>query len=173
MKKIYLLIPVIFIALFANAQTLVREVVASGGNYISSSTGSISYTIGETVTTTLPGGTNIITQGFQQPDDTARLIAILDVEKDGFGAFVVYPVPTTDKLWYAYEFSTEGEVKVEMFNLLGQKLDYTNTEPYTSGKSVHSFDCTAYAVGNYVLSATFTAKDLSQKVFTKKFLIIN
>ncbi len=50
------------------AQSLSPQVVASGGGYATGGGYSLSYTIGEPVTATLTGGSNILTQGFHQPD---------------------------------------------------------------------------------------------------------
>lgn len=172
MKKLYF---TLFITLccytFVYSQSTSPQVIASGGAYISSASGSISYTVGEVVTPTLAGGGNILTQGFQQPNDI--LIALLDIEKEASGSFSVYPVPATDKLWFGYEFSAGGQVKVDLYNTLGQRLDFTLTEAYESGKIVHSFDCTPYAAGQYILSVTITATDNSQKTISKQFVIIN
>ncbi len=50
-----------------NAQSIDRMVIASGGNFYSNATASLSFTIGETNTKTLSSGTTLLTQGFQQP----------------------------------------------------------------------------------------------------------
>ena len=50
-----------------NAQTISNKVIANGGGYSSAGGYSLSYTIGETITTTLSNGGYVITQGFQQP----------------------------------------------------------------------------------------------------------
>ena len=171
-KKHYSLIILSFYCIsLAYAQTLSPQVVASGGNYISSSAGSVSYTVGEPVTTTISGGGNYLTQGFQQPTDIVN--GLLDIDKEAFGSFSVYPVPAIEKLWFGYEFPAQGQVTVELYNTLGQKLDYTLTESYESGKVVHSFDCTLYAAGQYIITATFTTPDNSKKFLSKQFLIIN
>ncbi|MCW3127647.1 MAG: hypothetical protein JWO03_3305 [Bacteroidetes bacterium] len=169
------LLPTLILSLccsaLVHAQSASPQVIASGGAYISSASGSISYTVGEAVTPTLAGGGHILTQGFQQPNDI--LIGLLDIEKEASGSFSVYPVPATDKLWFGYEFPAGGQVKVDLYNTLGQKLDFTLSEAYESGKVVHSFDCTPYAAGQYVLSVTITAADNSLKTLSKQFLIIN
>ncbi|MCW3126532.1 MAG: hypothetical protein JWO03_2190 [Bacteroidetes bacterium] len=155
---------------FVHAQAVAPQVIASGGNYISSASGSISYTIGEAVTPTLAGGGHILTQGFQQPTDIVN--GLLDIEKEAYGSFTVYPIPATDKLWFGYEFPTQGLVKIELYNTLGQKLDLSISEAYESGKVVHSLDCTSYAAGQYILSATITTSDNDQKTLSKQFLIV-
>ncbi|QQS30802.1 MAG: hypothetical protein IPM47_07715 [Sphingobacteriales bacterium] len=50
------------------AQSLSHQVMASGGTSTSNGGYSIAYTIGESVTTTISAGNNILTQGFHQPD---------------------------------------------------------------------------------------------------------
>ncbi len=171
MKKIYLFFALLTSGTAMIAQSVSPQVVASGGNFISSSAGSISYTIGETVTPTLSGGGNFITQGFQQPNDIVN--GLLDIEKEAAGAFSVYPVPATDRLWYGYEFPEQGKVTVELYNMLGQKLDYSMTEAYSSGKVVHSFDCAAFAAGEYILSANFSNGSAPSKILSKQFLIVH
>ena len=172
MIKVYSLLALfVFFYSFVQAQSVSPQVIASGGNYVSSASGSISYTIGEAVTPTLSGGGHILTQGFQQPTDIVN--GLLDIEKEAFGSFSVYPIPAVDKLWFGYEFPTQGLVKVQLYNTLGQKLDFEMTEAYASGKVIHSFDCTSYAAGQYILSATFIASDNSQNILSKQFLKIN
>ncbi len=50
-----------------NAQTLKPFVIATAGGYASNTNGSLSFTIGETVTPTFQNGNTILTHGFQQP----------------------------------------------------------------------------------------------------------
>jgi hypothetical protein len=170
MKQLLFGIVFFLCVISAHSQTLAPTVVASGGQYISGPSGSISYTIGESMTTTAIGLNNSITQGFQQPNDMIN--GLLDVEKEANGAFSVYPVPATDKLWFGYEFNAEGNVTVALFNTLGQKMDYTLTESYQSGKVIHTIDCAAFAAGHYLLSATYSAGGTHQTL-TRKFQIIN
>jgi hypothetical protein len=171
MKKQILLIASVCCSLASQAQSLSPQVVASAGNYVSSAAGSLSYTIGEPVVTTVSGGSNILTQGFQQPNDIVS--GLLDIEREAFGSFSLYPIPATDKLWFGYEFPEEGKVEIAMYDALGQKLEFTLSESYESGKIVHSFDCSNYAAGNYVLTATFITKDNNRKVLSKKFQLFN
>lgn len=49
------------------AQSLSPQVIASSGGYYSNAAGSLSFTVGETVTQTYTSGSNMLTQGFQQP----------------------------------------------------------------------------------------------------------
>ncbi|OWY20129.1 hypothetical protein C7N43_23130 [Sphingobacteriales bacterium UPWRP_1] len=73
------------VAAGAQAQSLTPQVVASGGGYAQGGGYSLSYTIGEPVTATLTSGSNILTQGFHQPDfqNIVKLLAKVYLE----GAF--------------------------------------------------------------------------------------
>jgi len=53
--------------MFISAQITSPEVISSSGAYFSNTSGSMSWTLGETVTETFSNGSNILTQGFQQP----------------------------------------------------------------------------------------------------------
>jgi hypothetical protein len=112
----------------------------------------------------------ILTQGFQQPNDI--LNGLLDVEKGADGSFSVYPVPAQATLWYGYEFNEAGKVEVSMFDMIGQKMDYGFAESYDSGKLMHSFDCSSYASGNYILSVKFTTASGQEKILSKKIQLL-
>ncbi len=156
----------------ANAQTLSPTVIATAGSYSTGSNGySLSSTVGEPVITTLTQGSTILTQGFQQPNDVVN--GLLDIEKEADGAFSVYPNPTSDKLWFGYEFNQTGKVEVSLYDIVGQKLDYTLSESYDNGKQIHSFDCSSYAAGNYVLSVKLTPSTGKEVILSKKFQVIN
>jgi hypothetical protein len=51
-------------------------------------------------------------------------------------------------------------------------MNYDLEETYDSGKLIHSFDCSAYPSGNYILSVKFTASSGQEKVLSKKIQII-
>ncbi|RLD50204.1 MAG: hypothetical protein DRI94_09255 [Bacteroidetes bacterium] len=90
MKKINLIFILISVFFFnINAQ----EVISSSGDYFVNSNGSISWTMGETITETFTDGTNILTQGFQQ----SRLSASSVFELEDMGITVkISPNPTQD-----------------------------------------------------------------------------
>ncbi|MFN8277047.1 MAG: T9SS type A sorting domain-containing protein [Chitinophagales bacterium] len=170
MKKILLGLSVCF-AVAASAQSLAPTVVATGGGYGTGGGYSLSYTIGEMAAVqTFTGGGNILTQGFQQPE--SNVLGLLEAEDDGFGAFSVYPNPTTEKLYFGYQFAREGAVTVTLYNAVGQQMTYRMNETYESGKVIHHLDCSDFAAGNYVLSAIFKGADGKEKSFSKKFQVI-
>ena len=63
MKKVYLFIGLVSVCFFnVNAQ----EIISTSGDYFENTTGSISWTIGESMIETYTNGSEILTQGFQQ-----------------------------------------------------------------------------------------------------------
>ena len=67
MKNIKILFVAFLLPAFLMAQSVSPEVVSSAGDYYEGSNGSLSWTLGEIATETYSNGTNILTQGFQQP----------------------------------------------------------------------------------------------------------
>lgn len=71
MRNIILFLLVIIISCLSTitqAQSLSPQVLAAGGTSVTNGGYSLAYTIGEPLTTTLTAGSNILTQGFHQPD---------------------------------------------------------------------------------------------------------
>lgn len=67
MKKLNTITIVWLLSFTVAAQSLSPEVIASLGEYYQNANNSISYTLGEIATETYSAGSNILTQGFQQP----------------------------------------------------------------------------------------------------------
>ncbi|MCD4683421.1 MAG: hypothetical protein K8R86_09085, partial [Bacteroidales bacterium] len=67
MKNIKVLFIALLIPAFMMAQSVSPEVVSSAGDYFEGTNASLSWTLGEIATETYSNGTNILTQGFQQP----------------------------------------------------------------------------------------------------------
>ena len=66
-KKLILLFSIVFTTISINAQTLSKDVISSGGDFLSNNSYSISSTIGESVVETFNNNGYFLTQGFQQP----------------------------------------------------------------------------------------------------------
>jgi hypothetical protein len=173
MKKHLLCILASAFIISAHSQSLSPTVIASAGGYSSVSGTSLSYTVGELAAVQTfkdSSGRYILTQGFQQPNDIIN--GLLDIDKGADGSFCVYPIPAQTIEYYGYEFAEPGKVEVSMYNIAGQRMDYTLSETYDSGKLVHSFDCSSYASGNYILTVKFTASSGQDKVMSKKITLI-
>lgn len=173
MKKIYLLFCVAFLAMGLRAQMLTPTTISSTGGFSSNANGSLSYTVGEmTMVQTFSAGGNILTQGFQQPND--NITGLIDFTQDEFGSFVLYPNPAVDNLWFGLQLPESGRVTVSMFDVLGQKVADVYNSNYDNGKVVEQTNVSTYAAGFYMLTMNFTSdKDGKVHTTTKKFQVIN
>ncbi len=68
MKKNIVLLFLFFIAFSSRSQTLSPKVISTAGNEYNSASFSWSWTMGETIIPTIQNGSNMLTQGFQQPE---------------------------------------------------------------------------------------------------------
>ena len=84
-------------------ETGVQQALLSSGEYHQGTTGSISWSLGETAVSTLAEGEYIITQGFQQSKLT---VTAIDVEPYPSISITAYPNPTSSNLLIA----VDGEI---------------------------------------------------------------
>lgn len=108
MKTMTLFLLGLLFAFPAMAQSLEREVIASGGDYFSGSNASVEMTSGEATIATLSGGSNLLTQGFHQTKLT--IVALDDPAISGnLGNYdiKVFPNPVQDQLFIEIEGDLE------------------------------------------------------------------
>ncbi len=173
MKKAYFSLSIILIALSAGAQSLSPTVISATGGFSSNANGSLSYTVGEmTMVETFTGGNNILTQGFQQPNDFT--IGILEISQGEYGSFVVYPNPAVDNLWFGFEFPESGKINVAIYDVLGQKVADIYNSNYQNGKTVETLNVSNYSAGTYMMTLTFSPDNGGKAhLITKRFQVVN
>jgi len=71
-----------------------QEVISSGGESYTNSSGQIDYTIGEPLIETVTGTANLLTQGFHQPEIQVTEIGDQSSDTD----MIVFPNPTNGSL---------------------------------------------------------------------------
>jgi hypothetical protein len=172
MKTYYFLIAALVLSLAIHAQTLSPSVLAATGGFSSNANGSMSYTVGEmTMVQTFSSAGNILTQGFQQPNDMPE--GLLNIAESGNGDLALYPNPAVDKVWYAFEFTASGTVTFVLTNILGQRIAEVNHINYDGGKISQTAWVSALASGTYFLTATFVDRTSgTSSQITKKFEVI-
>lgn len=173
MKKLYTFLAVAGYACMAHAQSLSPTVIASTGGFSQNANGSLSYTVGEmTMVQTFSANGNILTQGFQQPNDVVS--GLIDLSQTDFGAVIVYPNPAVDNLWYGFQYPESGRLEVTLFNTVGQKVADLYSGNYSQGKQVEELNVSTYAAGMYMLTVNFvSATDGRLHTTTRKFQVIN
>lgn len=175
MKKLYFLPLLTLLSIAIKAQMLTPTVIASTGAYSSNGNYSLSYTVGEMTmvqTFTSQNGQNILTQGFQQPNDSL-ISGLIDITPEAYGSFAVYPNPTIDQFWFGYQMPEAGRVTITMYDAIGQKISDIYYSNYESGKVVSNANVQNLAAGVYMVTLTFTsAKDGQTHLDTKKLQVL-
>ncbi|MBK7147256.1 MAG: T9SS type A sorting domain-containing protein [Bacteroidetes bacterium] len=173
MNKIYTTLLALAFGFVAGAQSLSPTVISSTGGFSQNANGSLSYTVGEmTMVQTFSANGNILTQGFQQPND--NVVGLIDITKDEFGSFVVYPNPAVDNLFFGYQFPEEGRVNIKVYDVLGQIIGDIHNSNYSNGKTVETYTVSNLAAGMYYMSLTFTSSATAKTyLISKQFQVIN
>ncbi|MBT8326107.1 MAG: T9SS type A sorting domain-containing protein [Bacteroidia bacterium] len=96
MNRFIIIILLIGLPYWVNAQSLERQVVSTAGIAVQNSSAMISYTVGESATLSSVTQSVILSQGFQQADST-EFVGIPKLESFAPNLFV-YPNPTRDNL---------------------------------------------------------------------------
>ena len=115
MKPYLLILLIALCATFLQAQ----EVVTTAGGYGETTSGQLSWTIGEPVIETITDGTNTLTQGFQQSKLTVT--AINDLKVPGI-ELSVYPNPTNSFLSIEVKTDKQRDLLLSLFDLNGRLI---------------------------------------------------
>ncbi|MCP4442491.1 MAG: T9SS type A sorting domain-containing protein [Aureispira sp.] len=95
-----------------------RDVIGSAGNYSSTPTLQVAWTVGEVAVTTETSGNLIVTQGFQQEYIGVSAVSNLEFA----GEINVFPNPVADVLNFRIEVEKNVEMVGELFDATGKKV---------------------------------------------------
>ena len=109
---------ILLIAL-CSASLQAQEVVTTAGSYGETTSGSLSWTVGEPVIETITDGTNTLTQGFQQSRLTVT--AINDLKIPGI-ELSVYPNPTNNYLTIEVKTDKQRDLLLSLFDINGRLI---------------------------------------------------
>jgi hypothetical protein len=131
---------------FAQAQSLTPEVMATSGDFFSTTAGSLSWTLGEPVVETFSNVTSTLTQGFQQSEINLNGIEELNTDI----CVSVYPNPTSGKIYVQFTNPQHAYTSLNLYALNGTLLKtvdvFNNQEFYT--------DISAFPNGTYIMTIT-------------------
>ena len=134
---------ILMIVLFSTIiSTKAQEVVSSSGNYQETSSGSLSWTIGEPITETATNG-NTLTQGFQQSGITVTNITELNTELN----VSVFPNPTNE--FVKIVSSEDRNYTIQLFNISGKLLVEKEIN-----KTDNTINMNEFTNGTYLLKIT-------------------
>jgi hypothetical protein len=135
-----------------HAQTLSPTVISSSGGYFAPSGGpSLSFTVAEmTMVQTFSSSSNILTQGFQQPED---LTVSISETPSISGDVLIYPNPTNGVFTLSYVCNDNSETTINLYNLVGQ-LALSKPVAQVTGLNTIKFDIANFNQGIYMLELT-------------------
>ena len=134
-----------------HSQTLLPTVVSSAGGYFTTASASLSFTVAEmTMVQTFTTAGNILTQGFQQPEDLNVSIAETPTLT---GGILVYPNPTNGYFTLSYMSNENAETTICMYNLVGQII-FSKSLFQVKGLNTVNFDISSFSQGIYMLELT-------------------
>lgn len=133
-----------------------QESIVSSGNSVSSSSGSISYSIGQVACITNTGSNGSLAQGVQQPYEIFVIVGIHEITIDL--EVTAYPNPTNELLTLKYANYTNENASYQIYNVEGKLLE-TNS---VSGSQT-LINMGKMVTGNYFIKVTLENREL--KVF--------
>jgi len=160
MKPYLLILLIALCATFLQAQ----EVVTTAGSYGETSSGSLSWTVGEPVIETITDGTNTLTQGFQQSKLTVT--AINDLKFPGI-ELSVYPNPTNSFLFIEVKTDKQRDLLLSLFDLNGKLI---LQKRMTGNKQTIKMQ--NYKSGTYILKVMEAKDSTDAKFCVSTFRII-
>ena len=141
----HIIFALLCIPFFLEGQSLEQQVVATQGNFERSDDMTVSWTIGETFSTTAPFTNGVLTQGFQQVE-----ITVTEIQSEGTESIeaVVYPNPTSS--WITVEIKDQlADYTVEIIDMSGRVLQ---SSLHNNLKS--QFNLADYSSGQYLVRIT-------------------
>lgn len=145
MRFIYTIFTLLLIiSHLTNGQSISPQVIGAAGNYFTAGGSSVSFTIGESITTTLTNSNYKITQGFQQPSYTTTNVT--EVELPAYD-LSIYPNPATNTITILNNGNSfSNNTQLFLIDLLGKKLI---EQPLNSKQTL--IDLQLLAAGNYFI----------------------
>jgi hypothetical protein len=146
-SRLKFLIPALLLPnLLFSQVTKERDVVGSAGDYSTTPTLELSWTVGEVAVTTQQTANLVVTEGFQQANFGATEIA-----EDVFPAeIIVYPNPVSDVLNFEVNSKEGLRLTGELYDLSGKKVADIPVFQVDS-EYRGTFDCSDLAAGKWLL----------------------
>jgi hypothetical protein len=159
MKTLFLSVIIQLAFHHLNAQSIERQVIASGGVSVISPL-QLDYTIGELAVTPITVGNTTLTQGFQQP------YFVVISGNNIFPYLVIYPNPTPGDALARFVLPSPAKLSISIYNAIGQLIS-TEAINYTGGEMQYVIKSNRFSAGSYFIH--FALSDGSAK--TSKVLI--
>jgi hypothetical protein len=142
-----------------SAQSIERQVIASGGASVTSPI-QLDYTIGEIVVTSVTAGSLTLTQGFQQP------YFVVIPGNNVFPYLVIYPNPTQGDALARFILPAPARVTVRIYNTISQ-LMATETVNYQAGEMQYVIKSHRFTPGSYFIHFSVNGSAEISKILIK------
>jgi len=119
-----------------------QTIPATGGN-ASGSGGSVSYTIGQILSSSISGSNGTVVQGVQQPYEISVVTAIKNTEEINLKCFV-YPNPTAGITKLVFESPDIENLRVRFFDINGMLLLDKKVESRETEISLENLSSSVY-----------------------------
>jgi hypothetical protein len=144
-------------------------VVSSSGGYFTAGGNSLSFTVAEmTMVQTFTQPSNILTQGFQQPEQLTTGVAENEVVQ---GEVIVYPNPSNGQFNINYNALSEGDYRVKIYNMVGQII-FDQSYGAGVGLNTISLNIGQFGQGIYMLQLSSTDLKGKQKTSIHKINLV-
>jgi hypothetical protein len=161
---------IILLSTTLKAQNLSPVAISSGGGYYSAGGNSLSFTIAEmTMVQTFIQPSNMLTQGFQQPEPLTTDIAESKTMHD---EVMVFPNPSNGQFNISYNALNSGDYHVQIFDLVGQII-YAQDYSAAFGPNLITIDISRFDQGIYFLELRSTDSDGIRKSSIHKINLVN
>jgi len=169
-KAIYSAIVAMLWQLQLFSQTTSPNIVASSGGFYSNATAQLSFTTGELCAIqTISGGTNILTQGFQQNEQNGMGIDDNHEQLD----ISCWPNPSHGHLHISFSPVTDGQLTISVNDVLGQPIDFYFSRELGAGTYQEELFLGPLSAGVYYLQMNFQSNTGITTKKNQKINIIN
>jgi hypothetical protein len=159
-----------FIFCMCGISVLAQQAVSSAGGNAAGSGGTVSYTVGQVVYTTVTGSNGYVAHGVQQPYEISVLTSLGETGNINL-EWLTYPNPVSDYLKLSYKDHENSGLKVEnlsyqLYDMYGKLLLNNKLDGSESTISMQNF-----VSGTYILKVIESQGNKSQREL-KTFKII-
>jgi hypothetical protein len=169
MRFLFLMAFTMLLCISLKAQTLSPMVISSSGGFYVTGNNSLSFTVAEmTMVQTFIQPTNMLTQGFQQPE---QLTTAIEEKESVQGEVVIYPNPSNGQFNISYNAITDDDYQVIIYNMVGQ-IVFSQTYAASFGLNTISFSLGKLGQGIYMLELSSVSLKEKQKTSIHKINLI-